>query len=165
MHWCKRKVIWQHWKLSIRFTQEYGECNAEITVITKKSWFYRTHLICITYTSILRSTLHTTLHQQSPVCDLRFRLHDTDTITYLSSYNYCTVLQNCLHPTLWIRKMPTYKVFHSEYFCATMTVLQQIIISGRHGFKASTLHSPRTFKTRRNNTGKNTEQFRSHAFT
>lgn len=61
-------------KLSfIRFTEEYGECNAEITAITQKSWFYRTNLICIIYTSILRSALHTTLHQQSPVCDLRFK--------------------------------------------------------------------------------------------
>lgn len=62
---------------------------------------------------------------------------------YLGSYNCCPVLQNCLHRTLRIRKMPTYKVVHSEYFCATMIVLQQFIISGRHGLQASTLHSPR----------------------
>jgi hypothetical protein len=75
------------------------------------------------------------------------------------------LLQNCLHPTLWIRKMTTYKVVHSEYFCATMIVLQQFIISGRHGFIATILHSPRSFRPCLNYTGNNTDQLRAHAFT
>jgi hypothetical protein len=78
-------------------------------------------------------------------------------------YNYCPVLQKCLHPTLWIRKMPTYKVVHSEYFCATMIVLQQFIISGRHGFKATTLRSPRPFRPCLSCTRKNTNKL--HALT
>jgi hypothetical protein len=61
--------------------------------------------------------------------------------------------------------MPTYKVVHSEYFCATMIILQQFIISGRHGLKASTLHSPRPFRPCPTNTDISTEQLSGHAFT
>ena len=43
--------------------------------------------------------------------------------------------------------------------------IQQFIISGRHGLKASTRHSPRPFQPCPNYTGIRTEQLRAHAFT
>lgn len=67
--------------------------------------------------------------------------------------------------------MPTYKDVHSEYFCATMIVLQQFIIRGRHGLKLphythlvpTNLHL--TTQEQALNTRIRTEQLRAHAFT
>jgi len=57
--------------------------------------------------------------------------------------------------------MPTYKIVHSEYFCATKIVLRQVIIRGRHVLQASTLHSPRRDNPCLRPTKTSTEQLRA----
>jgi hypothetical protein len=130
--------------LSIRFTEEYGECNAGITAINKKIVVLPNTLDLYLLLTRVSYVPHFTRH-----CISKGRYATSDlsstSLMQLRTFPVTTVAPYCksLHPTLRIRKMPTYKVVHSEYFCAMMTVLQQFIISGRQGLKVVTLHLPR----------------------